>query len=76
MVTNTEVKELGHFINGKVVPGKSGKFSDVFNPSAGSVIARVPLATKQEVLLAIETAKKKHFQLGVHCLLANELKLS
>ncbi|MGE6517514.1 CoA-acylating methylmalonate-semialdehyde dehydrogenase [Lysinibacillus sphaericus] len=58
MVTNTEVKELGHFINGEVVPGKSGQFSDVFNPSAGSVIARVPLATKQEVQLAIETAKK------------------
>ncbi|QDQ02146.1 CoA-acylating methylmalonate-semialdehyde dehydrogenase [Lysinibacillus fusiformis] len=58
MVTNTEVKELGHFINSEIVPGKSGQFSDVFNPCSGSVIARVPIATKQEVQLAIEAAKK------------------
>src|SRR5690606_35746417 len=57
MVTNTEVKELGHFINGKIVAGTSGHFSDVFNPSSGSVIARVPIATKVEVLGAIAAAK-------------------
>ncbi|WP_342598322.1 CoA-acylating methylmalonate-semialdehyde dehydrogenase [Psychrobacillus sp. FSL H8-0483] len=57
MVTNTEVKELGHFINGEITPGKSGQFLDVFNPSSGSVIARVPIATKEEVQHAIATAK-------------------
>lgn len=57
MVTNTEVKELGHFINGEVVLGKSGQFSDVFNPSLGTVIARVPVASKEETQEAIATAK-------------------
>ncbi|MFD1927243.1 CoA-acylating methylmalonate-semialdehyde dehydrogenase [Sporosarcina siberiensis] len=57
MVTNTEVKELGHFINGEIVAGTSGKFSDVFNPSLGAVIAKVPIATKEEVQLAIAKAK-------------------
>ncbi|MGE7022886.1 CoA-acylating methylmalonate-semialdehyde dehydrogenase [Solibacillus cecembensis] len=57
MVTNTEVKELGHFINGTIVPGKSGQFSDVYNPSLGTVIARVPIASKEETQQAIATAK-------------------
>lgn len=57
MVTNTEVKELGHFINGAIVPGKSGQFSDVYNPSLGTVIARVPIASKEETQQAIATAK-------------------
>lgn len=58
MVRNTEVKELGHFINGKVVAGKSGRFSDVYNPSSGIVIAKVPLATKEEVQEAMYAAQK------------------
>ncbi|MDM5232685.1 aldehyde dehydrogenase family protein [Lysinibacillus pakistanensis] len=58
MVRNTEVKELGHFINGKVVVGKSGRFSDVYNPSSGIVIAKVPLATKGVVKEAMYAAQK------------------
>ncbi|KPN95387.1 CoA-acylating methylmalonate-semialdehyde dehydrogenase [Lysinibacillus sp. ZYM-1] len=58
MVTNTDIQELGHFINGQTVLGKSGHFSDVYNPSTGSVIARVPLATKEEVQEAINAAKE------------------
>lgn len=58
MVRNKEVKELGHFINGKVVAGKSGRFSDVNNPSSGIVIAKVPLATKGEVKEAMYAAQK------------------
>lgn len=58
MVRNTEVKELGHFINGKVAAGKSGRFSDVYNPSSGIVIAKVPLATKGEVQEAMYAAQK------------------
>lgn len=57
MVTNTEVKELGHFINGEIVAGTSGHFSNVFNPSTGAVIAHVPIATKEEVQSAIATAQ-------------------
>ena len=57
MVTNTDIQDLGHFINGQTVQGKSGQFSDVYNPSTGTVIARVPLATKQEVQEAIAAAQ-------------------
>ncbi|MCR8851980.1 CoA-acylating methylmalonate-semialdehyde dehydrogenase [Lysinibacillus fusiformis] len=58
MVTNTDIQELGHFMNGQTVIGKSGHFSDVYNPSTGSVIARVPLATQEEVKEAINAAQK------------------
>ena len=41
--------EIGHWINGKLVAGKSGRFTDVFNPATGEVQARVALATKAEL---------------------------
>jgi malonate-semialdehyde dehydrogenase (acetylating)/methylmalonate-semialdehyde dehydrogenase len=50
------VRELTHFIGGQPVPGTSGRFGDVFNPSLGQVQARVPLATRGEVEAAIENA--------------------
>ena len=75
MVTNTDIQDLGHFINGQTVLGKSGQFSDVYNPSTGTVIARVPLATKQEVQEAI-VSPSGFFLLGVPYQLVNELKLS
>ncbi len=50
--------EYGHFIGGKHVPGKSGKFADVFQPMDGSVRAKVALATKGEVRSAVENSLK------------------
>jgi malonate-semialdehyde dehydrogenase (acetylating)/methylmalonate-semialdehyde dehydrogenase len=50
-------KELNHFIGGKVVAGKSGRFSDVYNPATGEVTARLPLANAAEVDAAVESAK-------------------
>lgn len=41
--------ELHHFLSGKPAPGQSGRFADVFDPSSGTVQARVPLASKVEV---------------------------
>ncbi len=49
-------KELTHFIGGKAVKGKSGRFGDVYWPMTGEVMARVPLASKAEVRAAIENA--------------------
>ncbi|MFZ7942403.1 CoA-acylating methylmalonate-semialdehyde dehydrogenase [Neobacillus sp. 19] len=57
MTNITEVKELTHFIDGKMVPGESGRFSDVFNPATGEVIANVPLASANEVKAAIKKAE-------------------
>jgi malonate-semialdehyde dehydrogenase (acetylating)/methylmalonate-semialdehyde dehydrogenase len=51
------VKQIGHFIGGKTVPGTSGRFSDVFNPNTGEVQARVALASAAEVKAAVENAK-------------------
>jgi malonate-semialdehyde dehydrogenase (acetylating)/methylmalonate-semialdehyde dehydrogenase len=52
------MKELDHFIGGKLVKGTSGRFGDVFNPSTGEVQARVPLASKSEMRTAVEAALK------------------
>lgn len=58
MAVEQRVEELHHFVNGEQVEGTSGRYSNVYNPSTGEVIAQVPLATKDEVKNAIEVAKK------------------
>ena len=49
-------QDLRHFIGGKQVPGNSGRFGEVFNPSTGQAWARAPLASKGEVEAAIADA--------------------
>lgn len=49
--------EIGHFIGGKRVAGKSGRFADVYNPSTGAVQAKVALASKAEMRAAVENAR-------------------
>ena len=51
------MREIGHFIGGKHVPGKSGRTADVFQPMTGEVIAKVALASRDELRQAIENAK-------------------
>jgi malonate-semialdehyde dehydrogenase (acetylating)/methylmalonate-semialdehyde dehydrogenase len=51
------MREVGHFIGGKQVPGKSGRTADVFQPMTGEVIAKVALASKDELRQAVENAK-------------------
>lgn len=50
--------QFGHFIDGKHVPGTSGRQSDVFQPFDGTVRAQVALANNAEVRAAVEAAKK------------------
>src|SRR5277367_327942 len=50
------MREIGHFIGGKPVPGNSGAYGDVFNPAAGEIAARVALASGAEVDKAVATA--------------------
>src|SRR6202012_1586284 len=52
------MKEYGHFINGQIAKGASGRFGDVFNPATGEVQARVALASRAEMRAAVEAAKK------------------
>src|SRR5262245_59616033 len=43
-------------VAGRWEPGRSGRFGDVFNPSTGRVIARVPLGTAEDVDRAVRAA--------------------
>ncbi|AOZ69697.1 methylmalonate-semialdehyde dehydrogenase (acylating) [Rhodobacter xanthinilyticus] len=51
------MKEIGHWINGKLVAGTSGRFTDVYNPATGEVQAKVSLATKAELDAAVAAAE-------------------
>jgi len=51
------MKTYGHFIGGEHVEGKSGRFSDVYEPMTGEVRARAALAGTAELRAAVENAK-------------------
>jgi malonate-semialdehyde dehydrogenase (acetylating)/methylmalonate-semialdehyde dehydrogenase len=51
------MQEIGHWINGKQVAGKSGRFADIYNPATGEVQARVALASQAELDDAIAKAE-------------------
>ena len=50
------MRDIGHFIGGKIVKGTSGRTGDVFDPNTGDVQAKVALASKSEVEAAIANA--------------------
>ncbi|MEQ8307884.1 MAG: CoA-acylating methylmalonate-semialdehyde dehydrogenase [Hoeflea sp.] len=52
------MKELTHYIGGKHVNGRSGRFADVMNPATGEVQAKVPLASNDELAEAVAVAAK------------------
>ncbi|HEX3972352.1 MAG TPA: CoA-acylating methylmalonate-semialdehyde dehydrogenase [Stellaceae bacterium] len=51
------IAQLGHFIGGKLIAGKSGRHDDVFNPAAGEVTARVAFADQSEIDVAVKAAR-------------------
>ncbi len=51
------MRDIGHFIGGKHVPGTSGRYSDVWQPMTGEVVGRVALASSAEMRAAVENAK-------------------
>jgi malonate-semialdehyde dehydrogenase (acetylating) / methylmalonate-semialdehyde dehydrogenase len=48
---------VSHFIAGEMVQGTSGRFSDIYNPATGQVTGQCPLASTEEVKLAVQKAK-------------------
>ena len=48
---------IEHFINGKTVKGRSGRYGDVYNPATGEIEKKVSLATKEEVGAAVAAAE-------------------
>ncbi|REG48601.1 methylmalonate-semialdehyde dehydrogenase [acylating] [Paraburkholderia sp. BL6669N2] len=53
----TSTDDVGHYINGERLPGRSGRFQDVFNPAAGQAARRVALADEEEVQHAVAAAQ-------------------
>src|ERR1700737_721598 len=51
------MRQIGHFIAGKVVAGTSGRAGDVFNPNTGEVQPQVAFASKSEVEQAAANAE-------------------
>jgi malonate-semialdehyde dehydrogenase (acetylating)/methylmalonate-semialdehyde dehydrogenase len=51
-------KTLSHFIDGKDVEGRSGRFTDIDESATGEVIAQVPLANDDEINQAVAAAHK------------------
>jgi malonate-semialdehyde dehydrogenase (acetylating) / methylmalonate-semialdehyde dehydrogenase len=49
---------IPHWIDGKRVAGTSGRYSDVYNPATGQVQATCPLASAEELNLAVESCRK------------------
>ena len=49
--------EIGHFINGNLVAGSSGRRQAVYNPATGAVARHVALASAGEVDAAVAAAK-------------------
>jgi malonate-semialdehyde dehydrogenase (acetylating)/methylmalonate-semialdehyde dehydrogenase len=50
------MEKLTHFIAGNKTEGTSGRFADVYDPATGQVQKQVPLATAEEVDLAVKAA--------------------
>ena len=50
------MREIGHFLNGARVAGRSGRTAPVFNPATGEVQAEVALADREEVDAAVDAA--------------------
>jgi malonate-semialdehyde dehydrogenase (acetylating)/methylmalonate-semialdehyde dehydrogenase len=52
------LRQISHFIGGTSVPGRSGRFGDVYDPNTGEVQARVALASSEELDAAVQAALK------------------
>jgi malonate-semialdehyde dehydrogenase (acetylating)/methylmalonate-semialdehyde dehydrogenase len=48
--------EIRHFIDGRLVAGRSGRSAPVFNPATGEETGRVPLAGREELAEAVAAA--------------------
>ena len=51
------MKQIEHFVGGKIIPGISNKRGKVFNPATGEQSAEVKLATAKDVNEAVKNAK-------------------
>ena len=50
------MKQIGHFIDGQLTPGTSGRSKDISNPNTGEVQSQVNMATPSELDAAVKIA--------------------
>ena len=60
MSSTKELEATAMLIDGKPVEGASGKFVEVFNPANGDIVGRVPVASEQEIDLAVRSSHKAY----------------
>ena len=54
----SEIKEdIGHFVGGKIIQPKAGRYADVYNPATGAIARQVALANRVEIDAAVEVAQ-------------------
>ena len=53
-----EIKTLGFYANGRYLDSKTDQYREAYDPSTGSVCAKVPCCTREEVEYAIQCAKE------------------
>jgi malonate-semialdehyde dehydrogenase (acetylating)/methylmalonate-semialdehyde dehydrogenase len=59
IVTSSEgIVQIGHWIDGRVVPSQSGRSGPVYNPATGRQTGEVGFANKAEVDFAVGAARK------------------
>jgi malonate-semialdehyde dehydrogenase (acetylating)/methylmalonate-semialdehyde dehydrogenase len=49
-------KNIGHFVNGRSIPGSGNRHGNVYNPATGEVTGRITFAGKDEVEQAVSAA--------------------
>jgi malonate-semialdehyde dehydrogenase (acetylating)/methylmalonate-semialdehyde dehydrogenase len=54
--TNQSLQKVGFFISGRVEPGTSGRYGEVYNPATGSVTKLVVFSSREETQQAIDAA--------------------
>ena len=52
------MREIGHFVGGREIAGRSGRHGDVFDPNTGEVQARVAMASAAELDGAVAAARE------------------
>ncbi len=57
-IAGSATRTIEHFIDGAYVAGSSGRFGEVYDPTAGAVAARVEFAGRADVERAIASAAK------------------
>lgn len=55
-----EVEIINNYIGGSWIISQSQQFENIYNPATGHVIARIPLSTKNDVELAVQSASSAY----------------